>query len=341
MILRYLFLILSLNPASALFFCSLSLGVIIRISSASWFTAWLGLELNLLSFIPLISSTRNLYSSEAALKYFLVQALGSAVFLCRSSTVLISSKPVLSFFILVSLLLKIGAAPFYFWLPPIIQGLSWFNCLVLITIQKIAPIILISYLIQTNSNLISLLYLSSVLSACAGSLGGLNQVFLRKILAYSSIAHIRWILASLVNRTLLWLNYFLIYCIVSISAVWPLYLHQIFHFNQLISTPFHLNLSRLRISVAFLSLGGLPPFIGFLPKILVVQFLSQQGIILWVAILFLGALITLFFYIRVILIALSLNNPKLKWVKKNYEKFNRSLVILTGLNFGLFFIPIF
>jgi len=119
---RLLFLILTLHPARLLFMTSLLTGTFVAVSASSWFTAWLGLELNLLSFIPLISSKSNLYSSEAALKYFLIQALGSALILAAAPGFLLNLiEP--QVIILSALLLKIGAAPVHFWFPSVIQGI--------------------------------------------------------------------------------------------------------------------------------------------------------------------------------------------------------------------------
>ena len=73
------------------------------------------------------------------------------------------------------------------------------QCLTLITIQKVAPMILASYTItEPNSLLITLI--ASISSRVIGSLGGLNQTLLRKILAYSSINHIAWMLAAISLR---------------------------------------------------------------------------------------------------------------------------------------------
>lgn len=105
--------------------------------------------------------------------------------------------------ILSTLLLKNGAAPFHFWFPGVIEGLSWINGLILITWQKIAPLILISYNINYNFFLISI-----ILSIIIGALGGLNQTSLRKLIAFSSINHLGWILIAIINNELLWFTYF-------------------------------------------------------------------------------------------------------------------------------------
>jgi NADH-ubiquinone oxidoreductase chain 2 len=97
------------------------------------------------------------------------------------------------------LLLKVGAAPFHFWFPGVAEGLSWDNLVVLITWQKAAPFILINYTVGTSF----LITTSIILSSLVGAVGGFNQVSLRKIIAFSSINHIAWMLgAFLVSEVL-------------------------------------------------------------------------------------------------------------------------------------------
>lgn len=86
-------------------------------------------------------------------------------------------------------MLKIGAAPLHFWFPSVIRGLSWGRCIVLLRIQKIAPLGLLSYIVR-EVDISGLIIVRVIAGAIVGSVGGLNQVFLRKIIAYSSINHI-------------------------------------------------------------------------------------------------------------------------------------------------------
>nr|BBB86760.1 NADH dehydrogenase subunit 2 [Pandalus borealis] len=297
------------NPSRMLFMCTLMLGVLIAISSPSWFTAWIGLELNLLSFIPIISSKLNMYAAEAALKYFLIQALGSAAILASSPTLLLfNSSP--NLLISIALLLKMGAAPLHLWFPPVMQGIGWGQCIVLMTIQKIAPMLLLSY--HINSPITEIIFLSSILSGLAGGLGGLNQTLLRKIMAYSSINHMAWMLAAVYFNTPLWTNYFFIYSIVSTSVVLILHQGQIFHFNQTLSFSHQNSLLKLTMLFSLLSLGGVPPFLGFLPKMMVMNELAVGGGFIWLTVLLSSALITLFYYLRIIMTSLTIATPKMK-----------------------------
>ncbi|YP_004221782.1 NADH dehydrogenase subunit 2 (mitochondrion) [Macrobrachium nipponense] len=298
---------LLINPSTLLFSSTLITGMIIAISSPSWFTSWIGLELNLLSFIPLIFSKQNTFSSEAALKYFLVQAMGSAVLLAAASTLLImtnSSKVI----ILSALLLKMGAAPLHFWLPPIMQGISWSRCIILMTIQKIAPMAMVTYTLSPSTLLI--ISSSSMISAILGGLGGLNQTMMRKIMAYSSISHMGWLLAAISLNSTIWMNYLLIYSIISASLAIMMDQNQLFHIKQLMSVSYS-QVSKITVFLSLFSLGGLPPFLGFLPKLSVIKELTAQTSILWVSVLTMSALITLFFYTRISITALTLKSPKM------------------------------
>nr|YP_004123582.1 NADH dehydrogenase subunit 2 [Alpheus distinguendus]ACV90189.1 NADH dehydrogenase subunit 2 [Alpheus distinguendus] len=325
---------LNSNPSRIAFSLSLTLGIIIAVSSNSWFTSWLGLELNLLSFIPIISSSFNSYSSEAALKYFLIQALGSAALLISATSMSVFLiNP--SLLILSALLLKTGAAPVHFWFPPIMQGVSWPQCIMLMTVQKIAPLFLLSYAIVSPITSATTIVCSAA-SALVGAIGGLNQTLLRKILAYSSINHMAWLLgAALISSNMLF-TYLFIYSVVSSSVVLLLNSNQIFHFKQLSSIP-DTKTKTLSFMVLF-SLGGLPPFLGFIPKLLVINFLSSMSELLWIFILLSSSLITLFYYTRIILTALTLSSPKLKQLLT--ETPSLPLYILSFINFSPLLFPL-
>jgi NADH-ubiquinone oxidoreductase chain 2 len=112
-----------IHPTRLLFYITLIIGTLISISSTSWLGAWLGLEINLLSFIPLMADKHNQFSTEAALKYFLTQALASAILLfaviCIGLTIHLTFSRILNtdplpIILSSTLILKIGAAPFHF-----------------------------------------------------------------------------------------------------------------------------------------------------------------------------------------------------------------------------------
>lgn len=131
--------------------------------------------------------------------------------------------------------------------------------------QKIAPIFLISY-IAIKSRIIFLLRSCGILSALFGAIGGINQISLRKVIAFSSINHLGWLIRANIIREQIMLLYFLFYCIISLSVVIIFSLHQYYYFYHLFNKNNFSSKIKLLICICLLSLGGLPPFTGFLPK---------------------------------------------------------------------------
>nr|YP_009349818.1 NADH dehydrogenase subunit 2 [Metrioptera bonneti]AQM39954.1 NADH dehydrogenase subunit 2 [Metrioptera bonneti] len=303
-------------PASVLFSATLIMGTIISITSTSWFGAWMGLEINLLSFIPLMTNTKNIMSTEASLKYFLVQALASAMLLFSIILTFslsfyfpsIDPAKYFQYLIISPLLLKMGAAPFHFWFPGVMEGLSWKNCFILMTWQKIAPLMLLSYVIKMNIFIGMIILLSVVI----GSLGGLNQSSLRKLMAYSSINHVGWMIAAMIVGDNMWELYFLVYSFLSFSILLVFNTHHIFHINQNFLTMTNNKITKSCVFLLLLSLGGLPPFFGFFPKWLIIQALAGMNYQFIVVTMVIMTLVTLFYYLRLTFHAFLFSHTELK-----------------------------
>nr|YP_010155458.1 NADH dehydrogenase subunit 2 [Haemagogus spegazzinii]QQX45038.1 NADH dehydrogenase subunit 2 [Haemagogus spegazzinii] len=318
-----------------IFFIMLILGSLITISSNSWLGAWMGLEINLLSFIPLMNeSKKNLMTSESSLKYFLTQAFASSILLFAIILMMLffnnnwmMNNNFNDLLILSTLLLKSGAAPFHFWFPGVMEGLNWINSLILMTWQKIAPLMLISYNMNYNFFLISI-----ILSMIIGALGGLNQTSLRKLMAFSSINHLGWMLMAMMNNELLWFSYFMLYSILSMSIILMFNNFKLFHFNQMFNFSLINPLIKFFMFLNLLSLGGLPPFLGFLPKWLVIQNLIELNQIFLLFISVCLTLITLYYYLRMSYSIYMLNYNKNSWMLTNFYS-NKNMNLILTLNF--------
>nr|YP_009731830.1 NADH dehydrogenase subunit 2 [Macrophthalmus pacificus]QHR85468.1 NADH dehydrogenase subunit 2 [Macrophthalmus pacificus] len=329
-------------PSSYLLFLfTLILGSIISISSSSWFGGWVGLELNMMSFIPLLTLKFNSYFSEAALKYFLIQALGSALFI-YASCASISFSHLMYTFILFSLLLKLAAAPFHFWFPQVSEGLNWPQMFILSTIQKLAPMVLLSYL-SMNTMTIKIIMTSAILSAMIGAWGGLNLTPLRKILAFSSINHLSWILIAISISDIFWLTYFVFYSLISLSVMMTFYKIQAFTLSSIIQSNQNTASYALIMSLNLLSLGGLPPLTGFIPKWMIMQIMINMNLFFILFFLLLSALITLYFYLRIAIPFLILSTPTMNFNMKlnNSSPFSSLLLIFMSFNLYGILLPFY
>nr|YP_009364571.1 NADH dehydrogenase subunit 2 [Junonia vestina]ARH11464.1 NADH dehydrogenase subunit 2 [Junonia vestina] len=303
-----------INSNKMFFLFIVFFSTLISISTNSWLGCWIGLEINLLSFIPLMSNPNNLLNSEASLKYFLTQSIASINFLFSILLNLFLLKNffmnnILSILIDSSLLMKMGSIPFHFWFPNIMEGLSWFNCFILMTWQKISPMILLSYYMN-----LKFLFLIMIFNVLIGTISSFNQTSLRKLMAFSSINNLGWMLSALSISENLWMLYFLLYSLFISIMCFLFYIINIFYINQL----FNLNLNfsiKFSILINFLSLGGLPPFLGFFPKWMIINYLLYNNLFIISFIFTMSSLIMLFIYIRIIYSSFMFYSIKLKWYK--------------------------
>nr|ASH96840.1 NADH dehydrogenase subunit 2 [Macrhybopsis hyostoma] len=295
-----------MNPyVLATLLSSLGLGTTLTFASWHWLLAWMGLEINTLAIVPLMAQHHHPRAVEATTKYFLTQATAAAVILFASTTnawttgewdMTNMSNPTATAMILAALALKIGLAPMHFWMPEVLQGLDLLTGFILSTWQKLAPLALIIQTAQAfDPLLLSALGLTSTL---VGGWGGLNQTQLRKILAYSSIAHMGWMIIILQYAPQLTLLALLMYVLMTSAAFLTLKFFSATKINTLATIWSKSPMLTTTAALVLLSLGGLPPLTGFMPKWFILQELAKQGLPLTATVMALAALISLYFYLR-------------------------------------------
>lgn len=289
-----------LYPFLTLFLITLLTRTIIALSSHLWLIVWIALELNIISFIPLISSSNWLQESEASLKYLLFQALGSVLLLIGS----INSS--LQLLIILGLLIKAGAAPFHFWFPSVIKRISWPAATLLITWQKIAPVVIVTTSFPTFQ---TRLLAAGLTRALVGALGGLSQTHLRPLLAYSSIGHIGWIITARRRSPSTSIIYLSTYILISLPIILGAFKGGVNSLKKTQRPVTHRHQYILFPSI--LSLRGLPPLLGFMPKIIVLLSLNSLPAL----ILIISSLTNLSYYLN-FFFTIYLSTPSNKQRKK-------------------------
>nr|YP_010953247.1 NADH dehydrogenase subunit 2 [Aoteapsyche colonica]WMQ76506.1 NADH dehydrogenase subunit 2 [Aoteapsyche colonica] len=303
-----------MNNSKFLFLSLLIFSILFIISSNSWINCWMGLEINTLAFLTLTFNKKFLINSEFTMKYYLIQSISSINFLFFMLLInynLLDYKNFHNFLLInlnLTLLMKMGSAPFHFWMISIIEGISWMNLLILLTIQKIPPMILISYYLNFK-----ILIFFITLNCFFGSLGGLNQLNIQKILTYSSIYNFSWMMSSIMISENLFYFFILIYSLILFNLTSFFSKLNLFFINQiyLLKTNKHLIFI---IFLNLLSLGGLPPFLGFITKWIITLYMVQtlNSIIL---IMILSSLINLYYYIQLMYPFMTLQKFENKWSK--------------------------
>nr|AFY64193.1 NADH dehydrogenase subunit 2 [Loxechinus albus] len=291
---------------SAFLFLTVVSGTIIVVSSENWFVIWVGLELSTLALVPILCSSFSPRNIEATIKYFLVQAFSAALLLnsaliqawfTGSWSVLDPMNGFSSFCISIALAFKLGLAPCHFWFPDVCSDYPFTLCGGVVTRQKIAPLFLVFYFNQLIFS--SFIIIAGLMSVLVGGWGGLNQTQIRKILAFSSIGNMGWIVVTSVYSLGAAIMMLIIYLVINTSIFLLFDYLNVFTLGHLNNTSQLSPISIALIILTILSLGGLPPLTGFILKFSSLYFLLNNGFIFFSSIMIVGSLLSLFFYLRI------------------------------------------
>lgn len=274
------------------------LSILVALSSNNWFQLWISLEINIISFIPLIFYNNK--SPNAIIKYFFIQSLASNIFIFSIIINYYFSSLFLIRIISLSLLSKLGIFPLFFWFPQIANSITWTYNFLLITIQKFIPLLCLSFL---NFNYI--ISISIFLSAIISILGIWNQLNLRKIIAYSSINHLCWIITAFLSKSNTWFLYLFFYSFIIV----PIFIYfnylNLFSINQIFN--FNNYNSNFYLLLNFWSLGGLPPLLGFFPKWIIIFYINSDFFLLFFFLIS-SSLLRIIIYSRIIYPSIFIKN---------------------------------
>lgn len=293
------------------------IGLLILSTAKELIIIYLALELVGLSFYVLAARERKgMKSTEAGMKYFVLGALSSGIFLLGISLVyaqtgttdleLIDSTS--SLFIVVGLLFKLGAAPFHMWVPDIYEGSATIITTYFAIVPKIAYLSLLMNINQGETYL-----MVGIISILVGSIGAINQTKIKRLLAFSAIGHVGFMLLGIgvatfagIQATIL---YMIIYIIMTIQTFTVVISHK---FEKLVEVN---GISRrnpiigITLGLGLMSIAGVPPLAGFVNKYIVILSVIEGQEILYGIIAILLSVISSFYYVRIIRFMFFVDKP--------------------------------
>lgn len=273
------------------------------ISCNDWFMMWLRLEINIFRFLLIIrNKIRNRIDSR--IKYFFIQGLGSRLLILSFYRQNIFESAIN----ILVLRYKMGAGPFYFWFPSVCRIISWGACFLLISIQKLIPLILISIY---SSVIIWVIVVSRV---TIGVLGIINQVRIKRLLAYSSIHHIGWMLICNCVYDYIWVSYLLIYSIIILRIIVILSKYEGLNFNFINKVN-----EKYILMLGLLSIGGVPPMLGFFLKWWVFYYIKDIDFF-FIIFLIVMSIFILYYYIRIVFLVLYGEITEVSWTGFEFGK---------------------
>nr|YP_010026033.1 NADH dehydrogenase subunit 2 [Cyriopagopus hainanus]QOQ36847.1 NADH dehydrogenase subunit 2 [Cyriopagopus hainanus] len=279
-----------------------------------WFLVWVGMEMNMFSFISMVFSKDSWSSLESLFKYFFIQGLSSGTFLVMMYMGLGLEYP---------LMMKMAAGPFFFWFPSVMMGIGWVECFLLMTFQKLIPLFLMS-------SMVSVLFMFwGVVGMMIGVVGSYGQQMIKCLMAYSSVNHIGWIMLCFVMEENLWMFYYILYVMVVGMLILYLYDKSIENLSGMKWV------DMMIFFVLVMSMGGIPPMLGFVMKWVVLEKMVEMSIVISFIMVF-SSLVMIYIYMRMIYEGMMDGGIWMSWESMNLYK-------LGGLGWmsliGTFFVP--
>lgn len=335
------------------------LGSLLLVSSVNWFSIYLALELQTLTLFILVAKKKNsVYSVEAGLKYFVLGAVSSGLFLFGCALLygvsgemsiqginLLLIGDVGKILITVSLLFKLSVAPFHMWAPDVYEGAPTITTALLVIMPKIG---VFSVLVQVGlvSNVV---LFCGVLSIIYGAIGALNQTKIKRLLAYSGIGHMGFLLFGVgigsfesIQASLVYIIVYLFMsiCVFLVLLSLKLIRALIIEVSSLSRENF---IIALTLAFTFLSIAGVPPLVGFLGKWLILLSGVSSGYYLICMMIVVVSVIAGVYYVRVVQIIYFSSHFLLIWQKviNRLEEINlRKSVFLGGVLYIVLFLMV-
>jgi len=328
-----------------------TIGLLILVSSNELIILYLGLELSSLSVYVLATIKRNSeYSTEAGIKYFILGGLSSGLLLFGCAILYIytgetnligisysDSSVIAIIFILIGLLFKLAAAPFHNWAPDVYEGSPTIITLYIATIPKLAILYLLIYLIGVLSpahpQLLLALSIIIALSLIIGCIGGVIQSKIKRLLAYSAINHIGFILLGVlsvdtfgVQSSIVYMTNYIILSIIFFSIILIVYNTSNLYITQLVGMSRLNPVLGITLTLGLLSVAGIPPLSGFFAKFIILQSAVYNGFYLLTFLAIGTSIISTFYYLRII---------KFIYFKDTDEYYYKTLAQPNNLNVNL------
>jgi NADH-quinone oxidoreductase subunit N len=342
-------------------------GILVTLENTEGLIIFLGLEVQAFTYYTLVSmKEKEILSAEGALKYFLIGALASGLFIlgigliygviAKTNFLAIgeifeADKNVFLDFggllILLGLMFKIGAAPFHLWLPDAYQGANFYVLLFLITFPKLA----LFYLIFTINNIFeenTIIFMTMVLSSIIGSVQASSQTKIKRFIAYTIIFNNSYFLGLMIleGRGAFYslLQSIILYLIITLTTALAFFMLKNSENNlRLLTLRDLISLKKSNVFIAlvlmlgFFSSAGIPPFIGFFQKYLILLALAEKFQFFIMVFLILSSILPAYYYIRISKIMFFMPESKFLLLKDNTKKMATLLSFLFSQIIGIFY----
>nr|ACH42487.1 NADH dehydrogenase subunit 2 [Pyrops candelaria] len=300
---------MKMNSSNIMFLTIMTMSVMMSMTSNNFLTTWTSMEINLISFMPLMKKSNKM--KEQSMKYLIIQSGASSIMSTSMIMNSIINHPIKeSIMMMTGVLMKVGMMPFHLWLPMTMQMMSWTVGKMMMTMQKIIPTIM-----ATQMTNMSMMMMPMMLSMMMGPVVGMKQTSMKKMMAYSSITNSPIMIICMSSSKTQFILFFTIYSMINILMISMMKKKNINFMNQLNNQT---NMTKMSVLVSMMSMSGMPPTTGFLIKWMVMKSSMEMSVIIPMMMIS-SSLISTFMYLNMIIPSLT-KSQKNKMESSNQKK---------------------
>nr|AAS75448.1 NADH dehydrogenase subunit 2 [Neomaskellia andropogonis] len=276
----------------------------------SWYVIWMLMEINFILFMGCFTFMKNYSFSESVMKYFLMQMFFSLSFLGCCILWFFNLGMILPVYPMVLLLGKLGVFPVHYWLFMILGKLEWMTFFILSTAMKLIPLMLIFY--SLNLWNIEIFF---IISALFGSILGFNNTSIQKLVGYSSMVYLSWMVLSMVLGIKMFILMFFFYSTLLLFMSFMFNTHKSYSINQVMMMNYSF-INYCGILCLMFAMCGFPPFLLLLIKWMIFKSLIWINMKFFMLILLMSSVMIMILYFNLWFFCLCFNNMTCKWTFK-------------------------
>jgi len=296
--------------------------IIVGLSESRAFIQWGMLELTILRVLPLLVRAGNSSKIQAGVKYFLRQAPASVWIF---GSLILFNRPLASAALTPAIFYKLGLPPFHGWLFSLSASIDFKELVILLTFQKILPLNILESVFRVSLICVSTVIRIFLIVAACNSISSIKPVLL-----LSSISATYWPLSCLYAGGE-WLEFIISYSIIFFAFTFTIFHEKLNSYSSLVKSRFN---TRLFCVSHLLNLGGIPPFLGFFLKVMVLKTIVKGRGGLSILLIILSFTI-LYVYIQIIIPLLVFN---IKIINNNFNSIRAAIYALTPFAAVLLFL---
>nr|QWS05458.1 NADH dehydrogenase subunit 2 [Zecheuna tonkinensis] len=308
---------MKINITKTTMISTMIMSTMASLSSNNFIFSWMMMEINMISFLPIMTKSNKM--KDQTMKYFIIQSMASSMMLMSMLMNSCIETPInTSIMMMTSMLMKLGLIPFHIWMPMIMNSMTWENCMMMTTIQKIIPIMLSSQMLSTKMT-----SLPMIMSLMIAPMSAMKQLSMKKIMAFSSITNTPWMIMSMTNSKNQFMMFFMIYSTITIMIMKKFKKMNMMYVNQINMTKIK---EKVSILILWMSMSGMPPTTGFIPKWFILQSTMSWTMTLSTTMI-MSSMLTTFMYIKMISPMIMISSQTKKKIKKNKKDKDLSIIL--------------